>query len=93
MASRRLRPMTSTCAQFLRRSIGATALVAALTGGAAAVTPAAARVWIGFGFPFYFGAPAYYYPPPAYYAPAPGYYAGPPIYSWSRRHKHEEEDD
>ena len=42
---------------------------------------------------YYYLPPAYYYPPPAYYAPAPGYYAGPPIYGWSRRHKHEEEED
>jgi hypothetical protein len=42
---------------------------------------------------YYYPPRAYYYPPPVYYAPVPGYYAGPPIYSWSWRHKHEEEDD
>jgi hypothetical protein len=41
--------------------------------------PAQARVWVGFGFPFYFGPPAYYAPPPAYYYPPPAYYP-PPYY-------------
>ena len=50
--------------------------------------PASARVWVGLGFPLYYGAPAYYpppvyYPPPPYY-PAPTYYAPPayPPYSY-----------
>jgi hypothetical protein len=66
--------MISTTPQFLRRSIGTVALVAALIGCFAAATPAAARVWIGFGFPgIYVGPPAYAYPPPYYYPP-PAYY-------------------
>ena len=56
-------------------------------------TQAQARVFIGFGFPLYFGAPPYgyypgyyppppvYYPPPAYYPPPPAYYAPPPAYA------------
>ncbi len=41
--------------------------------------PAAARVWVGFGFPLYVGPPAYY-PPPVYYPPPPAYYYPPPVY-------------
>ena len=47
-------------------------------------SPASARVWVGFGFPFYVGPPAYY-PPPAI-LPAAGllpaaaaYYRAPPV--------------
>ena len=79
------RAMTSTVSLFLRRLSGTVALSAALVALCAAATPAAARVWIGFGFPLYFGPPVYYpppvsYPPPAYYAPPPpaGYSAPPP---------------
>src|ERR1700739_3750139 len=75
-----LRPMISTSSQFLRRSLGAVALVAAMIGCSAATSPASARVWIGFGFPgIYVGPPVYpyYYPPPAYYPPA--YYPPPPM--------------
>ena len=48
--------------------------------------PAAARVWVGFGFPLFVGPPAYYpppvyYPPPAYYPP-PVYYP-PPAYTYA----------
>lgn len=39
-------------------------------GVALVLTSAAqARVFIGFGFPFYIGPPAYYPPPPVAYAP------------------------
>ena len=49
---------------------------------------AQARVFIGFGFPLYFGPPAYYppppppvyYPPPAYYPPPQAYYPPPQGY-------------
>jgi hypothetical protein len=44
-------------------------------------TPAAARVFVGFGFPFFFGPPPIYYPPPAYYYPPPAYYPPPVYYS------------
>ena len=40
---------------------------------------AQARVFIGFGFPLYFGPPAYYPPPPVYYPP-PAYYPPPQAY-------------
>jgi hypothetical protein len=73
-------PMISIHSQFLRRSIGTVALVAALIGCFAATSPASARFWVGFGFPgIYVGPPVYpYYYPPAYYPPpamsyAPGY--------------------
>ena len=48
---------------------------------------AQARVFIGFGFPLYFGPPAYYppppvyYPPPAYYPPPQPYYPPPATYA------------
>jgi hypothetical protein len=77
--------MVSTIPQFLRRSIGTVAFVAALIGCFAATSPASARVWIGFGFPgVYVGPPAYpyYYPPPAYYPPPPVYYP-PPAMSYA----------
>jgi len=69
--------MISTRSQILRCLAGTAALGAALAGFCATATPAAARVWIGFGFPFYVGPPAYY-PPPVYYPPPPVYYAPPP---------------
>lgn len=75
-----MQSMVSTRSQFLRRSIGSVALVAALIGFSGSVTPAYSRVWVGFGLPLpYFGPPAYYpppvyYPPPAYYPPPPAYY-------------------
>jgi hypothetical protein len=75
-----MQSMVSPSSQFLRRSIGTVALVAALIGCFAATSPASARVWIGFGFPgVYVGPPVYpyYYPPPAYYPPA--YYPPPPV--------------
>ena len=71
--------MISPGSQFLRRSIGTAALGAALVAFCAAATPAVARVFIGFGFPFYVGPPAYYPPPPVYYPPPPAYYAPPPV--------------
>ena len=73
------RTMTSTLPPFLRRLSGTVALGAALVAFCAAATPAAARIWVGFGFPLYFGPPVYY-PPPTYYAPppAPAYNAPPP---------------
>jgi hypothetical protein len=57
----------------LRRASVAVALCAAIVGLAS--SPAQARVFIGFGFPFY--GPGYY-PPPVYYPPPPVYYAPPP---------------
>lgn len=60
--------------QVLRRTIAAIALCAALVGLAA--SPAHARVFVGFGFPFY--GPGYYPPPPYYYAPPPPVYYAPP---------------
>ena len=70
--------MKGTCSQTLRRLAGTAAFGAALIAFCAAATPAAARVWIGFGFPFYVGPPAYYPPPPVYYPP-PAYYPPPPV--------------
>lgn len=72
--------MTSIRSQFLRRSIGPVALVAALIGYFGATAPAAARVWFGIGIapPVFVGPPAYYYPPPPVYYPPPTYYAPPP---------------
>jgi len=57
--------------------IAAGALGCALALGALAVSapPAAARVFLGFGF----GVPAY--PPPVVYAPPPVVYAPPPAYA------------
>jgi len=49
----------------------------AVGGVMAAPAPAAARIWVGFGFPLVVGPPAYY-APPAYYPPA--YYPPPPYY-------------
>jgi hypothetical protein len=55
----------------------AVGIVAVLGFAAAVSTPAAARVFIGFGFGFPIGFPFYYppypYPPPAYYPPPPYY--------------------
>jgi hypothetical protein len=42
---------------------------------------AEARVFIGFGFPLYYGPPAYYPPPPVYYPPPQPYYPPPQAYS------------
>jgi hypothetical protein len=73
--------MTSAFLSVLRRASVAVAVCAAMVGLAS--SPAHARVFIGFGFPFF--APGYYpppvyYPPPMYYAP-PTVYAPPPRYS------------
>jgi hypothetical protein len=73
-------PMISTRSQFLRRSIGMVALAAALVGYFAATTPAAARIWIGFGLPGLYVGPPAYYPPPVYYPP-PAYYPPPMSYA------------
>jgi hypothetical protein len=70
-----------------RGGIGAAAVVTAAVAFGVAIsgaTPAAARVFVGFGFGFPIGFPGYYYPPypypyypppppPYYYPPAPGY--------------------
>ena len=66
-----------------RRSLALAAFGALLVGVLALSSQAQARVFIGFGFPFYVGPPAYYpppvyYPPPGYYPPPAGYYAQPP---------------
>jgi hypothetical protein len=71
--------MISTALLMARRTTVAVALCAAMVGLAG--SPAHARVFIGFGFPFfgpaYYPPPVYYPPPPAYYAPPPAYYAQP----------------
>jgi hypothetical protein len=75
-------PMMARFLLVLRRATVALALCAAMVGLSGA--PAHARVWIGFGFPFYgpaFYPPPYYYPPPAYYPPPPVVYAPPQNYS------------
>lgn len=72
--------MTQIIPQFLRRPIAAVALGVALLGSFAVASPAYSRVFIGFGFPFYAGPPAYYYAPPPVYYPPPTYYA-PPAYA------------
>jgi hypothetical protein len=66
---------------LVRPRLALAALGALLCGATVLPHPAQARVWIGFGFPFFVGPPAYYpppvyYPPPAYYPPP--YYAPPP---------------
>jgi hypothetical protein len=61
-----------------RHPIALAAFSGLLAGALALPGPARARVWVGFGFPFYFGPPAYY-PPPVYYPP-PAYYPPPPYY-------------
>jgi hypothetical protein len=71
--------------QIWRRLAVASALCATFAGLAS--NPAHARVFVGFGIPFYgpgFYPPPYYYPPPppVYYAPPPPViYAPPPVYS------------
>ena len=60
------------------RSVGLAAFSAGLLVSAAAVAPAQARVFFGFGVPLYFGPPVYA-PPPVYYPPPPYYYAPPPV--------------
>jgi hypothetical protein len=64
-------------------AFSAVGIVAALGVAAAVSTPAAARVFVGFGFGFPIGFPFYYppypYPPPAYYPPPP-YYPDPASY-------------
>jgi len=62
-----------------RRSLALAALGAVLLGVLALPNQAQARVFIGLGFPFYVGPPAYY-PPPVYYPPPPAYYPPPPGY-------------
>ena len=62
-----------------RRSLAPVALGAVVLGVLALPNQAQARVFIGFGFPFYVGPPAYY-PPPVYYPPPPAYYPPPPGY-------------
>jgi hypothetical protein len=70
------------------------ALLAGIVAFSAGVTPAGARVFVGFGFGFpyypapYYGYPYYYpdpyyyaYPPPAVYAPPPVIYTPPPVVS------------
>ena len=55
------------------------AILGIVLGGLVALPGSAnARVWVGFGFPFFVGPPTYY-PPPAYYYPPPAYYP-PPVY-------------
>jgi hypothetical protein len=62
-----------------RRHLRALMAGGAILAAAVAVPgPAHARVWVGFGFPFYYGPPAYYGPPPYY--PPPAYYPPPPYY-------------
>ncbi|HLI10371.1 MAG TPA: hypothetical protein VKY65_02120 [Alphaproteobacteria bacterium] len=58
------------------------ALSAAMLAAAAAVpSPAAAHVFVrfGFGVPVYAGPPVFYGPPAYYYAPPPVYYYPPPV--------------
>jgi hypothetical protein len=67
--------VSTTCLRRLRAvAAGGAVLAAAL----AVPGSAQARVWVGFGFPFVVGPPAYYQPP-AYYPP-PGYYPQPSYY-------------
>jgi len=67
--------MTSTVLSMVRRATVAATMCAAMVGLAG--SPAHARVFFGFGFPFY--GPAYY-PPPVYYPPPPAVYVPPPYY-------------
>ena len=54
------------------------AILGIVLGGLVALPGSAnARVWVGFGFPFFVGPPTYY-PPPAYYYPPPAYAVPPP---------------
>lgn len=72
--------MTKSLTNPLRRPLALAAVGVILATATVAVSrPAEARVFIGFGFPFYYGPPAYYYPPPVYYPP-PAYYPPPPAY-------------
>jgi len=64
-------------------AIGAGLLLSACLPGAAQ-----ARVFVGFGFPMFYGPPVYapppvYYPPPMYYAPPPPVVYAPPPQSYS----------
>jgi hypothetical protein len=60
---------------ILRRTTVAALLCACVLGVVS--RPAAARVFIGVGIPFF--GPGYYGPPPVYYPPPPLYYAPPPV--------------
>jgi hypothetical protein len=75
--------MMSKSLLILRRAMVALALCAAMVGLAG--NPAHARVFIGFGLPFYgpgyYPPPVYYPPPPVYYTPPPPAYAPPQAYS------------
>jgi hypothetical protein len=76
--------MISQSLLVFRRLTVAMALCAAMVGLAG--SPAQARVFVGFGIPFYgpgfYPPPVYYPPPPVYYAPPPPvYYTPPPQYS------------
>jgi hypothetical protein len=76
--------MTNRLMSVAQRTLMLVGLCAAGAGVAGVLHPAQARVWVGFGFPF-FVVPPVYYPPPAYYPPPgyypPPYYAPPPMYS------------
>jgi hypothetical protein len=70
-------PMLRRALAAVAQTVAAVVLCAAMVGLAG--TPAQARVWIGFGVPFYgpgFYPAPYYYPPPVYYPPPP-----PPVYA------------
>ena len=70
--------MINRLTNVIRWRVAPGAIVVVLGGLMALPRPAQARVWFGFGFPFYF-APPVYYPPPAYYLP-PVYYPPPSAY-------------
>jgi hypothetical protein len=76
--------MTTATKTRWSTGIGAAAVIAGLTCGAAllAPTPAEARVFVGVGVGFPIGFPGYYYPayPYPYYYPPPAYYSPPAYY-------------
>jgi len=84
--------MTKRLMNAMHRPLALAVFGVVLAGVVGLPHPAQARVWIGFGFPFYVGPPAYYpppvyypppayYPPPPYYPPAPAYYPPPAGYN------------
>ena len=74
--------MMSVVLAIVRRTSVAMALCAAMAGLAA--SPAHARIFIGFGVPFFYPPPLYYPPPPVYYAPPPPVVYAPPPQQYSQ---------
>jgi hypothetical protein len=82
-SSGRVRGMITKILLVSGRAIVAIALCASMVGVAG--RPAAARIFVGIGIPFFgpgfYGPPAYYPPPPMYYPPPPVVYAPPQSYA------------